>query len=220
VVVFDRVESTDPTYDKRFLLQSPPSPMVNGSDYVLANASSKLFAKTLIPDQADVMTLTNFTVAGMPHPPSSSGTESFGTRLEISPKQETLRDYFLHVLSTSNAPPTTTMQQDGTSASMTVQSAQGKYDLQFMKTGAMAGHLVARDSNGNVLCDQDLGSMGETPDGGVPPPNPNPDGGGIGDKPPPGTSSGCGCNTASPSNSVLSIGLAIALLTFLRRRRL
>lgn len=216
VVVFDRVESTDPSYDKRFLLQTPASPQVTGGDYVLSNGAAKLFAKTLLPDQADVTTLTGFMVDGKAHPPTVTGTESFGTRLEISPKQESARDYFLHVLSTAGQAPTATMTQDATGASMTVQSAQGKYDLRFLKTGAMAGHIVARDANGDVLCDEDLGAMGQTPDGGVPP-NPQDDAG-IGDKPPdPRSGGGCGCSTAGDRGVVpFAVALALAML---RRRR-
>ena len=77
VVVFDRVESTDASFEKRFLLHdSMPgeSPTVTGQSFRITNPKgAELFGQTLLPADATLTTVTNFDVAGMPYPPSMGG---------------------------------------------------------------------------------------------------------------------------------------------------
>ena len=219
VVVFDRVEATDPTYEKRFLLETPDNPQVLGLDYT----AGKLFAKTLLPAAATANTLVNFTVDGKPHPPTTTGVESFGTRIEVVAKPGQKRDYFLHVLATSAAAPTSTVTEDALGATLSIDSAQGKYTLSFLKTGALGGHLVAKDVTGaTTLCDYDLGASAQNPDGGTTPPGgdaamPAGDAGGPFDD---GASSGCGCRMEGTGPvSGLSLLFGAAFLSIFRARR-
>ncbi len=222
VVVFDRIEATDATYEKRFLLSTPANPVVTGADYTLTSGANKLFAKTLLPSQSTANTITNFTVDGKPHPPSQTGVESFGTRIEVVPKTGQKRDYFLHVLATSAAAPTSTVTEDAAKATLVIDSSQGKYTLSFGKTGALGGHLLAKDGTGaNTLCDYDLGATAQDPDGGVSSKDAGPNGGNDGGSPSAVDSGGgCGCSGAgSGTTSSLALFCGVALLSILRVRR-
>jgi MYXO-CTERM domain-containing protein len=218
-VVFDRIDALDATYEKRFLLQSPPSPQVSGTSYTLKNGGGTLWAQTMLPATATANVITNFTVAGTPHPPTVSGNESFGTRIEVVAPTGQTRDYFLHVLGTGATAPTSTVTQDSTSATVSISAPQGKYTLKFVKTGALAGHVTSMDTSGKVICDEDLGAKAQSPDAGVPPPdggNGQPDGGIIDHVP----SSGCGCNTPGDrAESTLALATLGGFLLLRTRRR-
>jgi hypothetical protein len=223
LVVFDRVEALDPTYEKRFLLQTPDNPVVAGSSYTLTNGAGKLYAQTMLPTGATANVLTNFTVAGTPHPPTVTGNESFGTRIEVVAPTGQTRDYFLHVIGTGATAPTATVMQDSTSATVSITAPQGKYTLTFDKMGALGGHLTSMDVNGNVTCDETLGTQAQMPDGGVSGDGGNPPPGGDGGTGPnPPGSGGCGCNTPGERTgdafALVAMG-AIALVTRRRRSR-
>ena len=222
LVIFDRVEALDPSYEKRFLLQSPPNPTVSGSNYTLTNGGGTLYAQTMLPASAKANVLTNFTVEGTPHPPTTSGNESFGTRIEVVAPTGQARDYFLHVLGTGASAPTSSVTEDADSATVTISAPQGQYVLSFAKSGALSGHVTSKDGSGNVTCDEVLGAQAELPDGGI---GPVGDGGvGAGDNPGNangGSSGGCGCNLpggrASQAATLLAALFGLALVV--RRRR-
>ncbi|HEY0132837.1 MAG TPA: hypothetical protein VGB85_02120, partial [Nannocystis sp.] len=103
VVIFDRVESTDPAYDKRFLLHALAEPELAGDRFTITNGEGRLLGRTVLPQGAVVTAVHDFAVDGKPHPPQQGTLESGGTRLEVSPAQESARDYFLHVLLATDA---------------------------------------------------------------------------------------------------------------------
>jgi MYXO-CTERM domain-containing protein len=241
LVIFDRVEATDASYDKRFLLHAYGAPVVNGQSFTLDNGPGRLYAETLLPASADVATLTNFQVEGAPHPPSSTNQcdEAGGTRLEISPKQESTRDYFLHVLdaaaSTSAATPTSSVSEDAASATVTIDLAGTTTTLSFAKTGDPGGHIKVAEGS-NVLCDQDLGANPIPPTGGAGGASGaggTPGSGGSGANAGNGASSnggskataseddsGCGCRLgAQPRGPDPFAALALLALALRRRRR-
>jgi hypothetical protein len=151
-VVFDRVESTNASYEKRFLLHTPASPVVNGNDYTLTNGGSSLFARTLLPSSAAVSLISNFSINGVAHPPNPAGAESFGTRLEIKPPAAATRDYFLHVFATAGSAPTGTLSaQDASSATATITRGTSTWNVTFSKTGALGGSISGSG------CDRTLG---------------------------------------------------------------
>jgi len=233
IVVFDRIESTDPTYDKRFLMHSIGTPPdIKGNVFTLTNGTGRLIGQTLLPADADMNVVTNFSVEGTTHAPWSTGDESGGTRLEISPKKESARDYFLHVLdatdpSTTTAP-TAKVVEDATSATVTIDHAGSKYSLKLAKTGAMGGHVTVTGSDGKIACDQDLGAKGTgpLPDGGIPADDASLGDSGGADSGPPGatpsdseSSGGCGCRFGSREESGLAVlGLVAGFGLLLRRR--
>jgi uncharacterized protein (TIGR03382 family) len=215
VVVADRIESTNAAFDKRFILHTPPSPTVQGVRYTLANKGNTLWATTAFPTQnVDVKTYTNFTIDGIAHPPQTTGIESFGTRLEISPQKEDLRDYFIHVFSTAATEPTVTATDGPTELTANIDDGARQYTLTFAKTGAMGGTLTIK-AGATMVCSETLGGPMTPPDGG-----PDDDGGmnGDGGRMFDGASDGpCGCNSTGEGGSATAILIALGLVV--RRRR-
>ena len=180
LVVFDRVDSLDPSYEKRFILHAITAPTISGSTATIVNGMGKLVSQTLLPASPKMNVVTNFTVDGTPYPPSTTDVESGGTRIEIVPSMPQKQDYFLHVLQMTEAsdasPPTATMTQDATTVTANIGYKAATFTLTFDKSGAMGGHITAKEADGTT-CDENLGASGSTPDGGAPPGS---DGGGPG----------------------------------------
>jgi hypothetical protein len=234
LVVFDRVESLDPTFEKRFLLHAIQAPTIAGQTATIVNGQGKLVAQTLLPASASLNVITNFTVDGTPWPPSNTDKESGGTRIEVVPKNPVGRDYFLHVLQMTDAsdtsPPMATATSDGTTAKVSIMYKGGTYTLALTENGMLGGHLTAKEPDGTA-CDQDLGSQGTGPDGG-----PGSDGGTIGDdggldggnvggdggtgNGASGGAGGCGCTSVGGQGEDALAALALgALALSLGRRR-
>jgi hypothetical protein len=222
LVVFDRIDALDATYEKRFLLQTPPNPKVGGQYYSATNGSSTLYAQTLLPAGGLAATRTNFFVEYGNHPPTTAGNESFGTRLEVIAPIGNKRDYFLHVIGASTQPVSSVDGEDDTSVTVSISTAsQGQYKVTFAKTGALAGTLVSMDANQNVTCDEVLGQNGQSPDAGAPDASTTDDGGPTCGTPcPTGGIGGCSCDVlAERTASGANLALLAALAGIVRRRR-
>ncbi|HEY8038786.1 MAG TPA: MYXO-CTERM sorting domain-containing protein [Polyangiaceae bacterium] len=237
LLVFDRVNALDPSYEKRFLLHAINAPAVSGSTATVVNGQGKLVAQTLLPSSASLNVVTNFTVEGKPWPPSAPDKESGGTRIEVVPKQPQARDYFLHVLQMTDATDTVTpasqLAEDAISATATIAYKGGSYVVKFDKTGALGGHLTVTEPDG-TKCDEDLGAQGSGPgpDGGVVGPDGGPvgddgggpggdDGGANGAGGGAGSSGGCGCaiTGGSAGDVALLVGVGMLAIPIVRRRR-
>jgi MYXO-CTERM domain-containing protein len=239
LVVFDRVDALDPSYEKRFLLHAMSAPTVSGSTATIVNGMGKLVSQTLLPASPKLDVVTNFTIDGTPYPPSNTDVESGGTRIEVVPSTPQTQDYFLHVLQLTDAGdttvPTATMTQDATSATATITYKGASFTLKFDKTGPMGGHITANEADGTT-CDEDLGASGMMPgpDGGVVGADggPIPDGGsgtggggtggdggsnseGAGS----GKSGGCGCGVVGSGPETLGSMAALGLVALVFRRR-
>ena len=112
VVVFDRVESTKPDFEKKFLLHTVNEPTVQGAVTVAEHKGGRLSCLTLLPEQAKLQLIggpgKEAWVNGENHPwdPTSRqrpGREPGAWRLEVSPSVPANRDYFLHVLFVDDA---------------------------------------------------------------------------------------------------------------------
>ena len=239
LLVFDRVDALDPSFEKRFLLHAIQAPTVAGSTATIVNGKGKLVSQTLLPQGATLNVIPSFVVNGTPYPPSAPDTESGGARIEVVPAQAQKQDYFLHLLQLTEAadtsPPTAQLTQDATSATATISYKGGSYKVSFLKTGTMGGHLTVTEANGTT-CDEDLGAQGQQPgpDGGVA----GPDGGSVGDAGGGGDggvsgadagangdagssskSGGCGCVLAGGTDDASVLVAVGALLALGGRRR-
>ena len=248
LVIFDRVDALDASWQKRFLLHSLTAPAVSGDTATVVNGGGKLVSQTLLPAGATLNVLTNFTVSGTAYPPSATDVESGGTRIEVVPVAAQKQDYFLHVLQMTSAgdasPPAAVMSQDPSSVNVTITYKGASYTLAFAKTGPMGGHITARESDG-TMCDEALGASGTMPgpDGGVV----GPDGGsagsssggsssgggsassgggadggsGNGASGSSGSSGGCGCDVvgAHAGSAIVALALGMIPLALRRRRR-
>ncbi len=239
VVLFDRVESTDASYEKRFLLHDSipgQSPTVTGLSFSLKNPKgAQLFGQTLLPAGATIETLTDFSVAGTSYPPTMAGNESGGTRLEVVAKTGNTRDYFLHVFDAALAGgsrPNAMVTEDDTSATVSIDDGKNMYVVQFEKNGALGGHVtVTPTAGGKATCNSPLG--GTVGDGGAPSEGGSSGhgeggvrgDGGEGGTPvvsSPGSNGGCGCTVPGgvrPLLPALSIGAFVSVALGIRRRR-
>ncbi len=229
LVVFDRVDALDPTYEKRFILHAIQQPTISGSTATIVNGMGKLVAQTLLPANPKMNVVTDFTVDGTPYPPSAPDKESGGTRIEIVPTTQAKQDYFLNVLqitdATDGSPPTVTMTQDATTVTANIDYKGATFTLTFDKSGPMGGHIAAKEADGTT-CDENLGAGGVTPDGGAPGSDGGPgagDGGGSsgggssgGDGGTSGAAAGsgggCGCTAVGDGPTTLGAMAALGLL--------
>ena len=54
-IVFDRVESTNPDFKKRWLLHTAVQPTVTGATVTAANGDGRLWCRTLMPADPDIV---------------------------------------------------------------------------------------------------------------------------------------------------------------------
>jgi hypothetical protein len=174
VIVFDRVESMDPSYEKRVLFHASGTgvmPQVSGDVFTIDNNGGRLIAKSLLPAGASLNVVTNFGIAGTSYPPSLSALppnepEMGGNRVEVVPVEPALRDYFLHVFDATDPSKSTlnAMVMDGPdSSTATVVDGANTYVVTFNKMGALGGHITV---TGTVSCDQDLDANAQMGTGG------------------------------------------------------
>ncbi|MCW8131941.1 MAG: heparinase II/III family protein [Planctomycetota bacterium] len=144
VVVFDRVQSKDPSFKKTFLLQAMKTPTGSAPNLTICNGPSKLFVQTLLPANADVTLHAGadlYRYGGQDFAPIAkpSGTVP-ECRIEVSPKSPALFDCFLHVLTAADASageaPKATCKSDGGSVSVTVGGATIRF-----QTGSVAASI-------------------------------------------------------------------------------
>ncbi len=112
VLIFDRVESTKPDYEKRFILHTVNEPIIKGKLAVTENKGGRLSSLTLYPEDAKLQLIggpgKEAWVNGVNYPidkDSHKGPqfETGAWRLEVSPGTKQTMDYFLHVLFVDDA---------------------------------------------------------------------------------------------------------------------
>ncbi len=105
-IIFDRVASTDAAFAKTWLLQAMTLPRQQGEDLVISNGRGRLFVQRLLPKQAEVRLLSGdqlYRVGGHDYPPSRDTGPAPECRIELSPRQASLTDYFCFVLTAADA---------------------------------------------------------------------------------------------------------------------
>jgi hypothetical protein len=105
-VIFDRVTATRPAFKKTWLLQGMKIPEVRGDDLVITHGQGRLFVQTLLPTQR-LLTLASgenlYRYDGQNFPPRRNTGPAPECRIEISPGRPSATDYFLHVLTATDA---------------------------------------------------------------------------------------------------------------------
>ena len=144
-ILFDRVESTRATFKKTWLLHSVNQPSCDGSMVELRNGEGKLWCLRLWPEAAQVRTIGGpgheFEVNGKNFPSEKGNDESGAWRVEVSPATPALRDYFLHVISTSE-PPQADCTDDGDFMVISVAAGGKQYVVRLAKSGPLRGELA------------------------------------------------------------------------------
>ncbi len=150
-VVFDRVNSTDASYPKRFLLHGQGAFTENAGTWHVDHDQGRLFLRPLLPASAQVVQVGGsgheWEIDGTNYQPSR-GDEFAGThRLEVSPPSAATFDNFLHVLQVAD-------QTAGSMQDATLLSATGA-------TGVLVGDWVVwfgtAGSIDGLSCELDAG---------------------------------------------------------------
>lgn len=108
-VIFDRVEATDATFRKKFLLQPMTVPEKRGAHWVVTNGRGRLFIQTLSPADAKVELYhgdTLYSYGGKQFTPVVENCPAPSCRIEISagPGSAPAKfQYFLHVLKATDS---------------------------------------------------------------------------------------------------------------------
>jgi hypothetical protein len=105
-VIFDRVKSKNPDFRKTWLLQAMKVPTRVGPHLVVTNGRGRLFIQTLLPREAQVRLAFGeelYRYGGRNYPPERLTGPAPECRIEISPPQPAAVDYFLHVLTATEA---------------------------------------------------------------------------------------------------------------------
>jgi hypothetical protein len=133
-VVFDRVSSTQPQFQKTWLLQAMRPPEQSGDHWVVTNGKGRLFVQSLLPAKPQVRLISGeslYQIAGRNYPPRRDTGPAPQCRIEVSPATLANDDYFLHVLTaadsgTASVPlATAQVQQEA------VRVKIGPFDLRF-----------------------------------------------------------------------------------------
>lgn len=146
-VVFDRVEATNPDFTKRWLLHSAHEPAIDAARAEIVNGEGRLTVQTLLPRHPRITTVGGpgheFEVEGHNYAPEKEydADEAGRWRIEVSPSQPAARDYFLHVLQTSDAGsdgwPAAEVTEDDATIATTINLRGEQITVRFPKTGPL-----------------------------------------------------------------------------------
>lgn len=211
VVIFDRVESTDPSYDRRFVMHSLARPSLDRDGrFSLSRANGRLIARTLLPANATAQVVDGFAVDGATVNPLVAVEDTRGMRVEVTAPRGNAREYFLHVIDATDtdhdAMPPASLVEDADSAGVRIADPAGQrsYTVTFRRTGDPGGEIRVQDTQGATLYYGALGAGGRfypvLPDAGVSRSDAGVDAGGdAGGGLVPG-GGGCSCRTATPTS--------------------
>ena len=105
-VIFDRVKSKEPNFKKTWLLQAMKTPTRAGQDLIVTNGKGRLFVQTLLPENPQVKLVEGsqlYRYGDKTYSPKRNTGPAPECRIEVSPSQQSNVDYFLHVLTATDA---------------------------------------------------------------------------------------------------------------------
>lgn len=105
-VIFDRVTATKPEFKKTWLLQAMKKPEQRGGDLAVTSGQGRLFVQPLLPAKRQMALASGddvYRYDGQSFPPRRNTGSAPECRIEISPSQPSATDYFLHVLTATDA---------------------------------------------------------------------------------------------------------------------
>jgi heparin/heparan-sulfate lyase len=179
IVVFDRVESSDPGFKKTWLLHSVEEPKVasDSSSIEMSYKDGRLVTLPLLPLKEAITKIggpgNEFLVAGVHYatgPKASSGrfadldpNEIPGAwRIEECPSTPSAEDYFLNMMLVTDRGATTMPEAkldnaaDGKSVAVTVSVPGGRTATLTFAKGETPGASIKVEEGGKVLCDEKM----------------------------------------------------------------
>jgi heparin/heparan-sulfate lyase len=164
IVVFDRVVSTEPDFEKRWLLHTMDEPEIRGSTAIATHLRGKLFSQTLLPADARIGKVggpdKEFFTDGQNHPVKRhpKDSESGGWRVEVFPGAPRKEDFFLHFLyvtdSATASAPSATLTDSADRCALKLASGGRTFTVSLNKSGPPGGHV--RIDGPGVPVTQDL----------------------------------------------------------------
>ncbi len=162
-VVFDKIVSTKPEYNKTWLLHTASEPQLRGTqEFAEASDEGKLFCRTIFPDKVDIQKIggagKQFWSGGRnwPLPDSSQNTIPLlgQWRMEISPAQTAAKTDFLHILQVGdlalqNMVETTPIKKEGMKGVKFIYDAK-QYEIVFLD-GKEHGGQISISKNGKII---------------------------------------------------------------------
>ncbi|MBM4017995.1 MAG: hypothetical protein FJ288_06635 [Planctomycetes bacterium] len=115
IIVFDRVVSTRPEYEKTWLLHTHDEPQIDGADIVAVNGKGRLAVRTLLPERPVIRKVHGYTYGGQTFEPRPSAQTPLAHkwRVEVLPPEPRTEDLFLHVLQTDEPQPVALVRSGG-----------------------------------------------------------------------------------------------------------
>ena len=143
-LIFDRVKSTDPSFKKTWLLQAAKPPTGKAPNLVVTNDSGgRLFIQTVLPEKPRVKLNTGddlYSYGGNSSPPEQIRGPAPECRLEVSPPEPSLEDFFLHVLTATESTVSSVSQATASVTDDDVTVTLGTTRLTFIKN-RVAGEI-------------------------------------------------------------------------------
>jgi hypothetical protein len=143
-VIFDRVAATDANFKKTWLLQAMKTPEKHGKDtLVVTNGKGRLFVQTVLPVSVQVKLNHGadlYAYGGTNYPPTLNTGPEAECRVEVSPAQPAKVDFFLHVLTATDASVKDVPQGAATVSADAIALKIGNASLQFL-TGGVGGSI-------------------------------------------------------------------------------
>lgn len=223
LLVFDRVEATDPRFERRVAFHALSTPVISTEGVAsVQRGGGRLIVRTLLPGGARRAVIEGFRVGTDELPSLSSGSEGRGARLEVSSTAGAQREVFLHLLQiadgSSPPPPATTLIDEASRVGVRLrdEGSGREITVTFSRESDLGGSIQVVSREGMTVYAGRLGAGGvvypPTADAGLE----SPDAGFVSDAgvTPPGDP-GCSCRATRAGGAPW----ALALLAFLRRRR-
>lgn len=188
LLIFDRVKTTKPEYDKKWLLHFLNEPMVEGKatyasageylfdgNLTVADAGEgRLFCKTLLPIKhrirkvggRDVKDYWIFGVNFVLRAATPWETDYGAWRIEVEPAMPAKEDFFLHLLypvadKHKNSMPQGNLLEGDRIAGVEVEASHATYRVLFFKEGPLGGHIIILDDKGKTVIDTDFALSGK-----------------------------------------------------------
>jgi len=159
-VIFDRVVSKTPAFKKTWLLQAmkiptqacPERSRRAGQNLVITNGKGRLFVQTLLPGNPQVKLVTGpdlYSYGGRAYPPGRDTGPAPECRIEISPSQKQTDDYFLQVLTATDAGTAAVEKATAVVQEREITVKIGKTKITFTKA-EVGGHITVGQHHGRL----------------------------------------------------------------------
>jgi hypothetical protein len=112
-VIFDRVVSTRPEYEKTWLLHSRNEPEIKDLTAIIANGKGRLIVQTLLPEKPVIRKIEGYTYRDQTFDPPKTNLTPLANRwrIEVLPPAAQVEDIFLHVLTTDEPKPASVVRK-------------------------------------------------------------------------------------------------------------